>query len=437
MTLPFDQPQPSDQPQPAGQLQPVIRFRPLRPAVAADQPSALELLISVATPELPAELQARPRPPLNLALVIDRSGSMSGRKLSDARKAARFLAGELTARDRLAIVAFDDEVTLVMPSTPVSDPQPFLAAINTIHSGGCTALFDGWLAGATQVANHLDPAALNRVLLLSDGQANEGLTDQKQIAAKVAGLTARGISTSAFGLGDGFDEDLMGAIAGSGDGTLAFIESPGQLADLYASELQGLATTAGRKVSLGIRGKHGAELVDVLNDLDATEFGNFRLPNLRAGQELNVGVRLQLPAWAPNQELLSVRLAWEAPGASDRQSLIQTLTLPVMPAADLRELDADAAVAEQLALLKANRERRRAIEQLDRGDFEAADLTLACAATCFESMPESDLTTRELKLLQEKRALLRQDRNLSRKRLSRESLRSKSIVWEEDEDGTR
>jgi Ca-activated chloride channel family protein len=436
MTLPVDLPQPTGQPagQPSGL--PVIRCRPLRPAVAADQPSALELLISVASPELPPELQARPRPPLNLALVIDRSGSMSGSKLSYARKAARFLAGELTARDRLAIVTFDDGVKVVMPSTPVSDPQPFLAAINTIHSGGCTALFDGWLAGATQVAQHLDPAALNRVLLLSDGQANEGLTDHKEIASKVAGLTARGISTSAFGLGYGFDEDLMGAMASSGDGTLAFIESPGQLADLYASELKGLASTLGKRVSLGIRAKGGAELVDVLNDLAATEFGNFRLPNLRAGQELNVGVRLQLPAWAPNQELLSLRLAWDAPGVSERQSQIQTLTLPAMAAADLKELDADPAVAEQLALLKANRERRRAIEQLDLGDFEAADSTLMAACTLMSSIPMSDLTTRELKLLQEKRALLRQDRNLSRKRLSRESLRSNSIVWEEDEDGT-
>jgi Ca-activated chloride channel family protein len=436
MTLPFDLTQPSPQPNGQPSSQPLIRFRPLRPAVTADQPSALELLISIATPELPAELQARPRPPLNLALVIDRSGSMSGRKLSYARKAARFLAGELTARDRLAIVTFDDEVTVVMPSTPVSDPQPFLAAISTIHSGGITALFDGWLAGATQVANHLDPAALNRVLLLSDGQANHGLTDQQQIAAKVAGLTARGISTSAFGLGDGFDEDLMGAMATAGDGTLAFIESPGQLADLYASELQGLATTAGKRVSLGIRAKHGAELVDVLNDLDATEFGNFRLPNLRAGQELNVGVRLQLPAWAPNQELLSVRLAWDAPGASERQSLIQILTLPVMAAADLKELDTDPSVAEQLALLQANRERRRAIEQLDLGDFNAADSTLHAACDLMSSMPMSDLTSRELKLLQEKRSLLRQNRNLSRKRLSRESQRSRSIVWDGDDTNT-
>jgi len=275
--------------------QPTLRFRPLRPAVAADGATVLNLLLTISTPEPTDDQQGRPRPPLNLALVIDRSGSMSGRKLSNARKAARFLAGELTARDRLAIVAFDDEVQVVVPSTPVADPQLLIAAINTIHSGGSTALFDGWLAGATQVANHLDPAGLNRVLLLSDGQANQGLTNQKAIAAKVAGLTARGISTSSFGLGDGFDEDLMGSIASAGDGTLAFIESPAQLADLYASELQGLASTLGKRVSIGIRPKNGVELLDLLNDLEATGRGNYQLPNLRGGQELNVGLSSSYP----------------------------------------------------------------------------------------------------------------------------------------------
>ncbi len=186
--------------------QPPLRFRPLRPAVAADSASTLELLLTITTPDLSSDQQSRPRAPVNLVLVIDRSGSMAGQKLRYARKVARFLAGELTAGDRLAIVSFDGEVNVVVPSTPVADPLPLIAAIDTIHSGGCTALFDGWLEGAMQVANQLDPTALN--------------------------------------------------IATSGDGTLAFIETPGQLADLYASELKGLATTAGRKVSLGMRAKH-------------------------------------------------------------------------------------------------------------------------------------------------------------------------------------
>lgn len=388
---------------------PALNFRPLLPAVAADGACRLDLLLTITAPALEVEPQRQQRPPLNLALVIDRSGSMSGTKLSYARKAARFLAGELTSRDRLAIISFDDEVTVVVPSTPVVDPQPFIAAINTIHSGGCTALFDGWLAGATQVAEHLDPTQMNRVLLLSDGQANEGLTDQEQIATKVAGLTQRGISTSAFGLGNDFDEDLMGAIATAGDGTLAHIETPSQLADLYASELQGLATTFGRRVSIGLRGKHGAEVVDLLNDLKPTGAGNHQLPNLRAGQELNVGVQLKLPAWTPNQEILSVRLAWDAPGSGTRQSHYESLTLPVLAGADLAQLEPDAAVAEQLELLRANRERKRVIEELDRGDVTTAGASLRSMRARFMAMADSPAVSREINLLSEKLDLLESD----------------------------
>ena len=416
-------------------MKPSIHFRPLRPAVAADGATTLDLLITLRSPEQPAALQKQ-RPGLNLALVIDRSGSMAGRKLSYARKAARFLAGELTDRDRLAIVVFDDQVKVLVPSQPVRDPLPFISAINTIEAGGSTALFDGWLAGATQVANHLDPSGLNRVLLLSDGQANEGLTDAAAIAAKVEGLTQRGISTSAFGLGSGFDEDLMGAIAAAGDGTLAQIESPKQLADLYASELQGLASTLGRKVSLGLRAKHGAELLDVLNDLPRTSAGNHQLPNLRYGQELSVGVRLQLPNWIPNQEIVSVRLAWDAPDQQGRQALIEHLTLPVQPQADLQELEMDPAVVEQFALLRANRERRLAIEQLDRGDLRAAMASLAAIDQRLGCLPQSDAITRERRLLVEKQQLLQDDCNLSRKRLRRESLRSSLSVWESGDDNT-
>ena len=415
---------------------PTIRFRPLRPAVASDSPSNLPLLVTISTPQL-LPLERKQRPPLNLALVIDRSGSMRGQKLSQARKAARFLANELTARDRLAIATFESEVNVLVPSQPVTDPHRFIAAINTIHSGGCTALFDGWLAGATQVAQNLLPQGLNRVLLLSDGQANEGLTNHDDIAGQVAGLTARGISTSAFGLGDGFDENLMGAMAAAGDGTLAFIESPEQLADLYASELKGLANTAGRKVSIGIRTTNGAELVDVLNDLPTSATGNYQLPNLRAGQNLNVVLRLSLPAWAPNQDIASVRLAWDSPDSPDRQELIAQLTLPVKTHAELEGMDVDPVVAEQCALMEANRQRRRAIALLDRGDVDGAEETLGAAMALFDELGDSPLAQEERHKLRQKRQLLRQDRNLSRKRLSREAMRSSTHVWEGDGGGSQ
>jgi Ca-activated chloride channel family protein len=276
-------------------MTPSLHFRPLLPAVASDGATTLDLLLSVAPPPLPPTAAARPRPPLNLALVIDRSGSMEGEKLSHARKAARLLIRGLTPRDRLAIVTFDQEATVLVPSRQVENRRPFLRAIDNIESGGTTALFDGWLAGARQVAEHLLPEGFNRVLLLSDGDANEGLTEAAAIAERVSGLNERGISTSAFGLGAGFDEDLMSAIAAAGDGTLAHIESPKHLRELYACELNGLASTVGHQVRLSIRTKHGAELVDVLNDFPQMSEGNYQLPNLRYGQELAVGMRLQLP----------------------------------------------------------------------------------------------------------------------------------------------
>lgn len=408
---------------------PVLHFQPLRPAVAADAPTALDLLITITAPPTPPDDASQPRPPLNLALVIDRSGSMSGTKLSYARKAARFLAGQLTDADRLAIVTFDDEVQLLVPSRRAGDPQPFIAAINTIHRGGCTALHDGWLAGAEQVATNLEPAALNRVLLISDGHTNAGLTDSEQIAEHVAGLTQRGISTSAFGLGLDFDEDLMGAIAAAGDGTLAHIENPHQLPDLYASELKGLANTAGRKVSIGIRAKNDAEVLDVLNDLPRTNYGNHQLPSLRHGQELKVGVRLQLPAWKPNQEICSVRLAWDAIGGGERHKLIDHLTLPVKAAAEVEQMSSDAQVSEEFAVLQANRARRQALEQLDRGDLLAAESTLGTSASLLAGLAPSERTLRELQLLESKRALLKTDRKRARKGLSKESLRSSLDVW--------
>jgi Ca-activated chloride channel family protein len=414
--------------------QPTLRFRPLRPAVASDGACRLDLLLTITAPPARPAATGRLRPPLNLALVIDRSGSMAGTKLSYARKAARFLAAELTGRDRLAIVSFDSHVQLVVPSTPVTQPQRFIHAINTIHSGGATALFDGWLAGATQVAEHLEATALNRVLLLSDGQANVGLTDPDAIAGKVAGLTQRGISSSAFGLGDSFDEDLMGAIASAGDGTLAHIESPQQLADLYASELQGLVSTAGRRVSLGVRGKHGAELVDLLNDFKPTGAGNHQLPNLRDGQELQIGLRLQLPAWRPDQEILSVRLAWDAPGTEERQELLASLTLPVLPGEELKQLVQDAAVAEQLALLEANRERKRVIAELDRGDLGSAVACIEGLRANLMAMPTSAQLAGEVDRLNEQLTLLLRDPRRSRKHLSRDAWRSSLNVWDEQED---
>lgn len=405
---------------------PTLRIRPLRPAVAANAATQLDLLIEVLPPAPPATPTTRPA--LNLALVIDRSGSMAGDPLSQARKAARFLARELSAADRLAVVSFDHNVRVLVPSQPVHDAAPFVQAINRIRCGGLTNLHGGWHTGAMQVAEHLNPKAINRVLLLSDGHTNAGITEAELIAAQVSGLSKRGISTSAFGLGDGFDEDLMGAIASGGDGTLAFIENPKQLPDLYSAELSGLQNTVCKRLSLGLRGCNGAE-VEVLNKLHLTAFGNHQLPNLRFQQPLQIGVRLQLPAWQPNQPIASLRLAWEQPGKTTRHALVEELTLPVMEAAELAAMDPDPVVAEALALLQASIDRQRVIDALDADDLSSADQTLLAIANQLAALPSSAAIQCERQAIAQQRSLLRENRSRSRKHLRCDALRFSTNVW--------
>ena len=338
---------------------PTIELIPLRPAVCSDAPVTLDVLVRIIPPALP-EVHFL-RAPINLALVLDHSGSMAGgRKIDYAREAAIFAVEQLLPTDRVSVTIFDDNVTTVVPSTLATDKPHLVAAIRRIAPGGSTALHAGWKAGAEQVLGHLVNNGLNRVLLLSDGLANVGVSDPNIIAAEAKAVAGGGVSTTTLGLGDDYNEDLMEAMAQAGDGNYYFIESPRQLADIFQTELQGLMALTGQKVSLGAEPTQGARVADVLNDFAKNEFGRSLLPNLVAGMPLSVVVRLNVPATSGGQ-VCQFRLAWDRPGVEGRQVLWVALELPAVPAARWHDLDVDAAVQEQVALLMAARARREAV----------------------------------------------------------------------------
>ncbi len=162
---------------------------------------------------------------------------------------------------------------------------------------------------------------LNRVILLSDGLANVGLTDPNVIAAEARALAARGVSTTTMGLGDDYNEDLMQELGESGDGNYYYIESPVQLADIFQTEMKGLMANVGRKVSLGIEPLHGGTVVEVLNDLDRNSLGRLMLPNLVVGMPIQVVVRLKLTAAPRKAEHGRFRLAWDDPKGGKRHSV--------------------------------------------------------------------------------------------------------------------
>lgn len=363
-----------------------MTWMPLVAAIAANVPSTLDVLLCLA-PQAPAS--AGPRTPLNVALVLDRSGSMGGPKLEQAKEAACRALELMAPEDRVSVVAFDDEVDVLVPSTRAADRAGITARIRALGPGGSTALCAGWEAGRDQVRAHLDARCLNRVILLSDGEANVGETNADVIATRVNGAERGGVSTSTLGLGDHYNEDLMEALARSGDGNYWHVDGEAELQPLVAAELQGLLALAGRKASLGIRSAVGVEVIDVLNELDRLPTGRWKLPNLMAGKVVTIGLRLQVPALAQVAELCRARVAFDDPATGKRVVARVPLSLPAVPAAALSEFPPSAAVREAIVLLEVARLRQGATRALKGGNREGALEALKAVLRMLAGLPAS------------------------------------------------
>ncbi|NEQ43611.1 MAG: VWA domain-containing protein [Leptolyngbya sp. SIOISBB] len=378
--------------------QPMLELLPLHGAIVTQQPMTLDVLVRITPPALPI---APERSPLNLSLVIDRSGSMRREKIQQAQEAACFAMENLLPSDRLSVVLFGNEAKTLIPSTFATDKQPLLAKIRQVQARGSTALHAGWVEGGTQVSQYLNSDQLNRVILFSDGQANVGETRPDAIANDVHGLAQHGVSTTTLGIGQGYNEDLLVAMANSGDGNFFHIESAEQLADIFETELSGLAATIGQRVSLGIEPQNGVKVLDVLNDFELTDTQRYKLPNLVIGSPINVVVRLQVPALTRSTELFKVRLAWDDRQQPQRQTLHADLLLPLVNTAQFSDFPADETVQQQVALLMAARARKEAIAFADRGDMRGAQQSLSVARAAFSTFAPSPALSAEQAALQD------------------------------------
>jgi Ca-activated chloride channel homolog len=378
--------------------QPQIELVPMHAALAAHRSTTLDVLIRV----LPPAVTLTPdRPPLNLNLALDRSGSMAGDKLDYAKQAACYAVENLLPCDRISITLFDTHVHTLVPSTLATDKAKILDAIRSVTAGSSTALHAGWVEGGLQVSQYLQAEHLNRVILLSDGLANVGETRPDAISSDVSGLAQRGVSTSALGVGNDYDEDLLEAMSRSGDGNFYHIESPDHLPAIFENELMGLSATLGRRVSLGLKPQAGVVVKDLLNDLDKTELGNYKLPNLAIGMPINLVVRLQIPALTEATDLCQFTLRWDDPNQAERQALGATLRLPLVSPEQMSDFPANPEVQEQVALLMAARARKEAIDRADVGDLAGASLSLRYASERIAAMPASPAMYDELAALQD------------------------------------
>jgi Ca-activated chloride channel homolog len=244
------------------------------------------------------------RMPLNAGFVLDRSGSMDGQKLALVKEAVRDGLQRLEDADHFSITMYDERVEVLVPSVAGTAEGRAMAAgrLASVGAGGSTNLCEGWLRGAEQVALHQDEDAVSRVLLLTDGLANIGVTDPLDLERHAIELRRRGVSTSTFGVGSDFDEQLLARLAAAGGGNFYYIETARQIPDFISSELGEALEVVARSVGLEVRAAPGVE-IEVLGTepIERRAGGTWwvDLGDLVSGQLREVVLRLRFPYGTP------------------------------------------------------------------------------------------------------------------------------------------
>jgi Ca-activated chloride channel family protein len=346
----------------------------------------------------PGSRRERGRPPVCLAFVIDRSGSMAGDKLPLAKRAVEESLARLHADDRFALVVYDDRVDVVMPVTTATAEarREALDRLARVEPRGSTNLGEGWLRGCEQVGRALADEGVNRCLLLTDGLANVGITNRDELARHAGELRARGVSTTTFGVGDDFDESLLQAMAVAGGGHFYFIASAAAIRDHVTSEVGEALDVVARGVSLQIVAPDGVR-VEALSTYPTREGGGrtrVMLGDLTADEHVEVVLRLTFPYGQLGSRvgaMLSVvdrdgdvegeptRLAWEY--ADDRANDGQE-----------REREVDRAVARAFAA----RARQEAVALNRVGDYDAARAALGRVARRIRRYTGRDAELRQI-----------------------------------------
>lgn len=326
--------------------------------------------------------QDRQRRPLNLSLVIDRSGSMAGEKIDYTRQAAQLLVQNLGVRDILSIVLYNDTVeTLLMPEY-VQRKDIINQKISNIKPGGTTNLSGGWLEGCNLVAQNLSKESLNRVILMSDGLANRGVTSRDQLIALAQQKFGEGISTTTMGLGTDFNEDLMMEIASAGGGAFYFIESPEAAPLIFQEELRGLLSVVGQNLVIKVDRTEYVTKVTQLNAYPTHAEGthiSYRLGDVFGDEVKALLLELDVPAINDIGQRQIATLYFDYDELSNQGAQHRTWEMPVVvnikPSADTL-LPANAEVTRSVMLLKAAQARRSAVESADHGQYQEASQML-------------------------------------------------------------
>jgi Ca-activated chloride channel homolog len=339
------------------------------------------------------------RAPMHLALVLDRSQSMIGPKMQHARDAAALLVRRLQPDDAVSVVCYDHEVFPLVSAARGSEAhEEAVRMIQAIDARGSTNLSGGWLAGRALLSEAPAPGGVNRILLMTDGLANQGIIDPHTLRELCRNAARHGITTTTIGFGEGYNEDLLRAMSDAGGGATWYVENADQAPGIFEAELEGLMGLAAQNVSVTVSPSTEVQHTALCHD--------YPHAMVEGGMQIQVG---DLYAKEPRQVLMEFLLP---PTAADEERAVAALRLTadvVLPEGGMehRTIDlpirlcpgheprVDPQVRQVERLLAGARAREEALERQARGDWGGAVRELREWASKLSAHPEDEVSLRE------------------------------------------
>ena len=348
-----------------------------QPTLLADKKQTTYVKVGLTGFKMSSEAK---RTPINVALVLDKSGSMSGSKIARAKEAACWAIRRLDKKDIVSVVMYDSTVQVLVPATKLTDKEDICRKIGNVEAGGSTALFAGVSKGAAELRKFIDRERVNRIILLSDGLANVGPQTPGELGQLGSSLSKEGIAVSTMGLGLDYNEDLMATLARRSDGNHMFIENADELAEVFRHEFDDVLSVVAQEVSISIKVAGKIRPVRVLNT-DAEINGRqviVQLNQLYSQQEKYVLLEVEVPATKANKtlEVAQVEVSYANMETKSTDRLTDSVSVNFDPSEEVVKRKTNVEVMTECVLQIANDQNILATALRDQGDIEGAKRVL-------------------------------------------------------------
>ncbi len=357
----------------------------------------------------------RQLPPINLALVIDKSGSMAeADKLSRVKESLLTLVSQLRETDTLALVVFDSEAQVLRPARPVGDREEVRRLIRQLEPGSSTNIHAGLMLGYREALKNFRREATNRVVLLTDGIANQGVTDPSQIARESQSFNDRGVDLSTIGVGLDLNKDLLRQLAKSGRGLFHFVADAQDIDKVFLKEVQSLVAPVASEPNLEVEYGPGLELAQVYGYEPERREGAvaLKLDNMNQGLTQVVLMRFKVRTRGADAARLPVRVRFTYQDLERKSRVVKieeaALAVGGGPAGDMLR---DTEVGKNFTIAQLAQAIRDMAAAVEARHFKEAEILLnAAIAKTYQRYPhlEDEDVSRTLHIAQKYQESIRQ-----------------------------